>query len=117
MLSQKSLFSRREEFKVRIDQIPNGKCIYIGFTAGIEWYPNESHMGNRWFIDFWANSFGYDSFRNINLNDVITIIREGTKIKFMVNDIGKGIRFTNVSDKKLYPSAGFTASSQSLTLL
>ena len=101
-----------DKYSVKIEKkLPRGG-IGIGFTAGKVWKPNgENCKENGWFIAARNGTlYGIGGFENkaytneIIENDIVTVIRDGTTIRFAINGIDKGIAYENVPNEPLYPA-------------
>ena len=112
-------------YTVRIDNRGAGEIdnrgageIMIGFTTGTTW-KHASNTTNGWFINVRTGSLygigvsgsvystagsGYSTA--INQGDYITVIRQGTTIRFEKNKIDLGIcqPFTGIPDQTLFPA-------------
>ena len=99
-------------YTVRIDNRGTDGIINIGFTTGTNFKVNWDNMENGWFIrvqDGFLVSRGI-SFANysskINGGDYVTVIREGTAIRFEKNKIDLGVCtiFTGIPNEPLFPA-------------
>ena len=100
----------------------------IGFTSGDSWNPNnENYDKNGWFVYVYTGKlYGIGcAFSGTPYNtpiiegDYITVIREGTSIRFEKNKIDLGIcpRFTNIPNQPLFPAVDISEENTSVTLV
>ena len=112
-----------DKYSVKIEKRENG-CINIGFTTGEVWEPNgENYRENGWFLATKGKLFGIGGIISkvytdqLQENDIVTVIRDGTAIRFAINGIDKGIAFENVPNEPLYPALDLYDLNNSLSIV
>ena len=92
----------------------------IGFTTGAK------YDVNSWFINTYSGklygigtSGGRTYSSKINVGDYVTVIREGTTIRFEKNKIDLGVCtiFKEIPNQPLFPAIDFNEGGDSVTLV
>ena len=116
-----------DRYTVRIYNIED-EDIMVGFSTGASWDPNGyNYRKNGWFLCLYT---GYlwgigavdgEPYTNeeFNTGDYITVIREGTTIRFQKNKVDLGVctSFSNIPDQPLLPVLDVGSKNISLTLV
>jgi hypothetical protein len=110
-----------DRYSVSVDAADD---INIGFTTGEVWDPNRYNCKNGWFIYTYDGAlYGIGGIRDkpyasrIYAGDIVTVIREGSNIRFEINGVDKGVAFKNVPNQPLYPALDLYSEGQNITLL
>lgn len=117
-----------DKYTVRIDKTRFIGGILIGFSLLCDLNPNEDRFENGWFISVYdgklygigiADTHDNDYSTKIKEGDFITVIREGTQIRFKNNNIDLGIcyNFKNIPNQPLFPVVNMLLVRSSVSLV
>lgn len=116
-----------DRYTLRVDNKgASGSNCMIGFTAGTTWNINGQNFDcNGWFMHIFDGTLYAAGVANapystaINTGDYITVIREGTTIRYEKNKVSLGVctAFTGIPDQPLFPTVNIYANGCSITLV